>query len=126
MCKKLHKLSTYKDYRDRPNIFVLLKKLKDEIKKNLAVAKDIPSAKDIFGNSKTALSYNAEKFSQAHIEFVIQLLILYKNFEIYFLARDAEYLYDVAQLLIYLNYLKHNHIHLINVSRATSLADKSV
>ena len=126
MNKRSRKLSAYEDYRNRPDILVLLKNLKHEIKKNPNLTKIIPSAKSIFENAKIVPSYQPERFCEAHIEFVIQLLILYENFEIYFLARDTEYLYDIAQLFRHLNYLKHSHIHLINISRATSQTNEKL
>lgn len=53
----------------------------------------------------------------AHLEFVAQMLELYPNQELYFLARDSELLYDFANLMT-AGTSDHKRIHLINVSRA--------
>ena len=58
-----------------------------------------------------------ESIKKAQLIFVAQLLELYPNKQLYFLARDAEYLYDVAQLATK-GTADFSRIHLINVSRA--------
>lgn len=52
---------------------------------------------------------------KAHFSFVAELLELYKG-EIYFLARDSEYLYDVARLVTQ-GTPDANRIRLLNISR---------
>ncbi|MCB0351247.1 MAG: hypothetical protein KDD38_08695 [Bdellovibrionales bacterium] len=53
----------------------------------------------------------------AHFSFVASLLEFYPDEDIYFLARDSEYLYDVAKLATE-GTEEANRIHLLNISRA--------
>lgn len=53
----------------------------------------------------------------AHISFVIELFHLYPNTDLYFLARDAELLYDTARLMAQDQPALLKRIHLLNVSR---------
>lgn len=116
---------TYEDYRMRPDILQQLSQIQTEVKINPNVIKAIPKAEEIFGDKEREIPYQADKFCDAHLQFVIQLLYLYEDHEIYFLARDAEYLYDLTRLYLYLEGLDSNHIHLINVSRANCIKDRS-
>jgi hypothetical protein len=64
------------------------------------------------------LSEEWRALKAAHFSFVAELLALYpKDTKIYFLARDSEYLYDVAKLVTE-GTDDFNRIHLLNVSRA--------
>lgn len=55
-----------------------------------------------------------------HIEAVAELLEMYPEHELYFLARDAELLYDLAKLAMTQKGDNPNRLHLINVSRANA------
>ena len=57
-----------------------------------------------------------ELVKAAHFNFIASILEMYPQFEIYFLARDAEYLYDVARLVTE-NTPDASRLHLINISR---------
>lgn len=59
-----------------------------------------------------------ESLVEAQFSFVVELLNLYHDHEIYFLARDAEILYDAATLVAQGNQRDRQRIHLLNVSRA--------
>lgn len=58
----------------------------------------------------------------AHIEAVAEILEMYPTHEIYFLARDAELLYDLAILATHDEPEKAKRIHLLNISRANMRA----
>lgn len=60
---------------------------------------------------------NWESIKKAQLIFIAQILELYPNKQLYFLARDGEYLFDLAQLVTE-NSRDAERIHLINVSRA--------
>lgn len=62
------------------------------------------------------LGENWELLKKAHFSFVAELLSLYPESEIYFLARDSEHLYDVARLVTR-GTPEAKRIHLLNVSR---------
>lgn len=62
------------------------------------------------------LSASWKDLRAAHFSFVAELLELYPDREIYFLARDAELLYDTAYLVAKPD--ERNRLHLINISRA--------
>ena len=53
------------------------------------------------------------QFVEAQLNATALIASLYKNHEIYFLARDGEYLYDTAKKMM----SKNSNVHLINVSR---------
>lgn len=59
---------------------------------------------------------NWETVKAAHFSFVAELLVLYPDTDLYFLARDSEYLYDVARLVT-AGTPAARRIHLLNVSR---------
>ena len=59
-----------------------------------------------------------EKLKRAHLEAVAMLLEMYPDREIYFLARDAELLYDLSRRLTH----GDPRLHLLNVSRANEKA----
>jgi hypothetical protein len=63
------------------------------------------------------LGQNWEKLKAAHFSFVAQLLSLYPDTDLYFLARDSEHLFDVAKLVT-AGSTSEGRIHLLNVSRA--------
>jgi hypothetical protein len=63
------------------------------------------------------LGQNWEKLKEAHFSFVAQLLSLYPDTDLYFLARDSEHLFDVAKLVT-AGSPAGKRIHLLNVSRA--------
>ena len=64
-----------------------------------------------------------EKMKRGHIELVAQALGLYPEHQIYFLARDAELLYDQARVLLQDNPEELERIHLLNISRANMRKD---
>lgn len=55
-----------------------------------------------------------DNMRKAHVEAVAAMVNIYPNQDIYFLARDAEYMYDMAKLLVP---DQASRFHLINVSR---------
>ena len=63
---------------------------------------------------------NWEKLKEGHLEAVAQILGMYPDHKIYFLARDGELLYDLAKLFVTTTRSEADasRIHLINVSRA--------
>ena len=63
---------------------------------------------------------NWEKLKEGHLEAVAQILGMYPDHKIYFLARDGELLYDLAKLFVTTTQSEADagRIHLINVSRA--------
>lgn len=61
--------------------------------------------------------FNWAAFRKAQFVFVAQMLELYPTQELLFLARDSEYLYDVARLVTS-GTPDANRIHLVNVSRS--------
>lgn len=63
------------------------------------------------------LSPEWPKLRRAHLEAVAQLLELYPDREIYFLARDSELLYDLAKVMTRGNSKASKRLHLLNVSR---------
>ncbi len=64
------------------------------------------------------LGVSWEHLKAAHFSFVAELLALYSaDTHFYFMARDAEYLYDVARLIT-AGTDESQRIHLLNVSRA--------
>jgi hypothetical protein len=73
---------------------------------------------DIFSISPQAHEFdsNWEAVKAAHFSFVAELLALYPDTDLYFLARDSEYLYDVAKLVT-AGTPAAKRIHLLNVSR---------
>ncbi len=65
-----------------------------------------------------SLDLSEQKLKAAHFSFIAQLLETYPaETHLYFLARDSEYLYDVARLVT-AGTSDAARIHLINVSRA--------
>ena len=61
---------------------------------------------------------------RAQLEFVAEILGLYPDQEIYFLARDSELIYDLSVLLMEVeDRAQLGRLHLINVSRANLVAD---
>ena len=74
---------------------------------------------DIFqiNPQRTEFDANWESIKKAQLIFVAQLLELYPEKQLYFLARDGEYLFDLAQLATK-GTSDFNRIHLINVSRS--------
>lgn len=67
---------------------------------------------------KHDLGKNWEKLKLGHAEAVAELLVMYPEHELYFLARDAELLYDLAILVGQEFPAIKQRLHLINVSRA--------
>lgn len=66
-----------------------------------------------------------DSIKAAHFAFVAELLALYPaDTHLYFLARDSEYLYDVARLVTQ-GTSAAKRIHLLNVSRA-NMRDKNI
>lgn len=90
-------------------------------------AQQIPDGYESYNSRPNVLSLPAipaslgkdwEVLRKAHFGFIAELLELYStDTHFYFLARDAEYLYDAAQLITQ-NTEDSKRIHLINVSRA--------
>jgi len=91
--------SGYESYLDRPDIL----KIK-------------PVTHNEFGS-------DWQNLKRAHLEATAQLLELYPDREIYFLARDSELLYDYARWALKDQPKALNQIHLLNVSRANMRAD---
>ncbi|NDC39666.1 MAG: hypothetical protein EBZ48_16770, partial [Proteobacteria bacterium] len=60
---------------------------------------------------------------EAHLEVVAQLLELYPEEPLYFLARDSELLYDAARFLLRNDSTALRRVHLLNISRANMRAD---
>jgi hypothetical protein len=60
---------------------------------------------------------------RSHIEAIPQLIELYPDREIYFLARDSELLYDLAKLKFKNDPKILKRIHLLNISRANMRAE---
>src|SRR4051812_44416598 len=57
-----------------------------------------PDILNVTAQAHPELGADWEKLKRAHIEAVAQLLEMYPDREIYFLARDSELLYDMARL----------------------------
>jgi hypothetical protein len=85
----------YQSYSDRPDILSVEAKSHSEV-----------------------LPEDWEKTKWAHLEAISQYLEIYKDFELYFLGRDAELLHDLAKLVASGIPQEQERIHLINVSRA--------
>jgi hypothetical protein len=64
-----------------------------------------------------------ERMKRAHLEAVAEVLELYPDHEIYFLARDSEILYDTARILLKDEPAEFKRLHLLNVSRANMRAE---
>jgi|GEM_PF-1178026 len=64
-----------------------------------------------------ALGGNWGKIKEAQLEFLAQIIEMYPQHEVYFLARDAEFLYDLLALMLKDDPEKIKHFHFINVSR---------
>ncbi len=58
-----------------------------------------------------------ENFKWTLIDAISMFLEIYPDREIYFVARDSEYLFDFAQLMLNDSLQRRKKIHLINVSR---------
>ncbi len=67
------------------------------------------------------LSWNSLK--RAHLEAIAQIVEMYPESEIYFLARDSELLFDFARLATKDEPLLVKRLHLINISRANMNQD---
>lgn len=74
-----------------------------------------PSILTVSAQNHAELGASWPSLKKAHFAFVAQLLELYPDREIYFLARDSELLYDAAVLMATESTAKR--IHLLNVSR---------
>jgi hypothetical protein len=60
-----------------------------------------------------------DKLKRGHLEGVAEIFGMYPDYEICFLARDAELLYDLARIKTEdENHPLHSKIHLLNISRA--------
>jgi hypothetical protein len=88
-------------YSIRPDIFTIAPQPRE---KSEGPASDFPA--------------NWDALRMAHLEAAAQILGMYPEHEIYLLARDAEYLYDVMKLMARYEPRTLERIHLINVSRA--------
>ena len=66
-------------------------------------------------------SWNSMK--RAHLEAIAQIVEMYPESEIYFLARDSELLFDFARLATKNEPLVFKRLHLINISRANMNQD---
>jgi len=75
-----------------------------------------PNIETVVGKRHEELGSSWTKLKQAHFQFVAQLLELYSDSDLYFLARDSELLHDAAILVADQSELPR--IHLLNVSRA--------
>jgi len=75
--------------------------------------------------SSQHLAANWAKYKRGHLEAVAMLLEMYPDHEIYFLARDAEYLFDFARLATRRQPAVQKRLHLLNVSR-THMKDPSL
>ncbi|MFN9065585.1 MAG: hypothetical protein ACK5V3_00030 [Bdellovibrionales bacterium] len=78
---------------------------------------DRPDVTKIEPDKDAKLRDDWHKFNIAQLEFLAQLFGLYPNEVIYFLARDGEYLFDLAQILGKKFPELKNRARLINVSR---------
>jgi hypothetical protein len=69
--------------------------------------------------------FNADwrRLRESHLDLVAQLLELYPDETLYFLARDSELLYDAAQFLLRDNPSARTRIRILNISRANMRAD---
>lgn len=65
-----------------------------------------------------------ESYKIGQLVFIAEILEFYPGYEIYFLARDCEYMFDMARLLTQ-GTEEHARIHLLNISRA-SMADPNL
>ena len=64
-----------------------------------------------------------ENFKRGGIEMVAMVLEMYPDYEIYFLARDAEIFYDQARIVLRDDLLELERIHLLNISRRNVRAE---
>ncbi len=64
-----------------------------------------------------------DSYKWAHLEAIAQYLELYPDFDLYFLARDAELLYDLAKLATQDQPEVQSRLHLLNISRANMKAE---
>lgn len=77
-----------------------------------------PDILSINPKKNSSLGQEWNDLKAAHFSFVAQILALYpEEFDLYFLARDSELLYDTAKLVT-LGTSDEKRIHLLNVSRA--------
>ncbi len=78
-------------------------------------------------NSKLAPSdIEWENIKLAQLNLIAQMIELYPNEEIYFLARDAEYIYDLANVLLQEDPVTLRRIHLLNISRENVKAPSKI
>ncbi|MEO7161498.1 MAG: hypothetical protein ABI041_01135, partial [Bdellovibrionia bacterium] len=82
-----------------------------------------PSILDVQAKSHPNLPKPWNLMKPAHLEAVAEILEMYPTHEIYFLARDAELLYDLAKLATQSEPEQSKRIHLLNISRANMRAD---
>ncbi|MFN8845780.1 MAG: hypothetical protein ACK5V3_00040 [Bdellovibrionales bacterium] len=67
--------------------------------------------------ARTTKNTDWQNLNWAQLEFIAQLLGLYPQQHLYFLARDGEYLFDLALVLTEHQPALRKRLHLINVSR---------
>ena len=77
---------------------------------------------DVLGLSAKPHDLGAEweSLKRGHIEALALILELYRDREIYFLARDSELLYDQAKIVLRENPQRLKKIHLLNISHLNS------
>ena len=88
-----------------------------------AYAGDYSARPDILSSEVKATLHKRdttwEKLKESHVEAIAEILAMYPDRQIFFLARDGELLYDLARVMTHDLEQKEdsNRIHLINVSR---------
>ncbi len=73
-------------------------------------------------HSKTLMQGWAE-LKKAHLEAAVMLVEMYKEHDLYFLARDSELLYDTTKMLLKNEPERLKKVHLLNISRANLRAN---
>ncbi|MFN7684257.1 MAG: hypothetical protein ACK5QT_02475 [Oligoflexia bacterium] len=79
-----------------------------------------PDIRQVVPRAHPELGTSWERLKRGQIEAVAQLLELYPDHDIYFVARDAELLYDAALLAARDEPSLAARLHLLNVSRASA------
>ena len=77
-----------------------------------------PDVLSVQARKNTPLMPGWEQFKRANLEAAAQLLELYPDSEIYFIARDSEHLYDYARIAARNDPAALKRLKLINVSRS--------
>lgn len=76
-----------------------------------------PKIEEIQAKEHNDLSSDWGKFKPAQFNLVAELLEFYPDYEIYFLARDSEFIYDSARLATLESESDRERVHLLNISR---------